>query len=57
MYGLPKFAEKLNIQNFVNSTGNCVHYMYGFFGFVENQKSADTLNEQNCINPTRNCVY
>ena len=57
MYGLPKFAEKLNIQNFVNSTGNCVHYMYGFFGFAENQKSADTLNEQNCINPTGNCVY
>ena len=35
MYGLSGFEEKLNIQNYVNSTGNCVHYMYGMLGFVE----------------------
>ena len=22
------FAKKLNIQNYENSTGNCIHYMY-----------------------------
>ena len=27
MYGRFGFAEKLNIQNFVNSVRNCVHYM------------------------------
>ena len=27
MYGLSSFAEKLNIQNFVNSAGNCVRYI------------------------------
>ena len=28
MYGLSGFVEKLTIQNCVNSTKNCVHYMY-----------------------------
>ena len=28
-------AEKLKIQNCINSTGNCGHYMYGLFGFAE----------------------
>ena len=27
MYGMSGFADKLNIQNFVNSAGNCVHYI------------------------------
>ena len=26
MYEMFGFAKKLKIQNFVNSTGNCVHY-------------------------------
>ena len=29
------FANKLNIQNCVNSMGICVHYMYGLSGFAE----------------------
>ena len=36
MYGMPGFAEKLNIQNCKNSTGNCVYYMHGMFGLAEN---------------------
>ena len=30
---------------------NCVHYMYGMFGFVEK------LNIQNRINFNKNCVH
>ena len=45
------FAEKLNVQNSVNSTGNCVQYMYGMSGFVEK------LNLQNCINSTENSEH
>ena len=44
MYGISRLAEKLKIQNCVNSTGNCVHYIDGFSG-VE-----DKLNIQNCVN-------
>ena len=29
------FAEKLNVQNSINSTKNSVHYTYGMFGFEE----------------------
>ena len=29
------FAEKLNVQNSINSTKNSVHYTYGVFGFEE----------------------
>ena len=29
------FAEKLNVQNSINSTKNSVHYTYGMFGFQE----------------------
>ena len=57
MFGLSGSPCNLYIQNYINLMGNCVHYMHGFFGFVENQKSVDTLNEQNCKNPTGNCVY
>ena len=28
-------VEKLEIQNCINLTGNCEHYMYGLFGFAE----------------------
>ena len=57
MHGLSTFGERLHIQNCVNSMGNCVHYMYGFFGFIEKMNFADTLNAQNCVNPTGNCVH
>ena len=52
MHGLSAVAERLHIQNCENSTGNCVHYMYGFSGFIEKMNSANTLNAQNCVNPT-----
>ena len=60
------FAEKLNILNFENSTGNCVHYirterldlqkncvryMYVMSGFPKK------LNVQNSINSTENSVH
>ena len=51
MYGLSGFAEKLNLQNFENSTGNCVQYMYGMPRFAEK------LNVQNCVNSAENCVH
>ena len=44
MYEISGFAEKLNIQNWGNSTGNCVRYMYVMSGF------AKKLNVQNCVN-------
>ena len=44
MYEMSRVVEKSNIQNCLNSTGNCVHYMYGTSGLVEN------LNPQNCTN-------
>ena len=45
------FAEKLNVQNCGNSTGNSVQYMYGMSGFAEK------LNIKNCINSIENCVH
>ena len=44
MFGMSGFVEKLNIQNYVNSTGNYVNYMYEMSGFV------DKLNIQNYVN-------
>ena len=44
MFGTSGFAEKLNIQNYVNSTGNYVNYMYEMSGFV------DKLNIYNYVN-------
>ena len=38
------FAERLNIQNCVNLTRYCMHYMYGLFWFTENMNSKNTLN-------------
>ena len=43
--------KKMNIQNYVNLTGICVHYMYGLFGF------AKKLNIQSRVNSMGNCVY
>jgi len=44
MYRLSRFAEKLNFQNYANSTGNDVHYMYGMF------EPAAKLNIKMCVN-------
>ena len=46
------FVEKLNVQNFVNSDGNCVRYnMYGLSGF------AKKLNILKYINSMGNYVH
>ena len=57
MYELIGFTENLNFVNMLNvqncaiSTGNCVHYMYGLYGFAEDS------NIHNCVNSMRNCVF
>ena len=51
MYGMSRFAEKLNILKCINSTGNYVDYMYGMFGF------ADKLKIQNWVNLSGNYVH
>ena len=43
--------EEKNIQNCVNSTRNCAHFMYGYSGLSKN------WNILNCINSTANCVH
>ena len=45
------FVENLNIQNYENSTGNCVHYFYEMSDF------AGKLNIQNFVNLAGNCVH
>ena len=50
-YGRSGFAEKLNVQNSGNSTGNSVRYMYGM------SKFAKKLNIPNSENSTGNCVH
>ena len=44
-------AEKLHVQICKNSTGNCVHYMYGMSSFAEK------LNVQICENSMGNCEH
>ena len=51
MYWISRFVEKLNIQYWGNSMGNCVRFMYVMSRF------ADKLNIQNCENWTGNCVH
>ena len=51
VYEMSGVAEKSNIQNSVNWTGNCVHYMYGMSGFAEN------LNIHNYLNSTVSLVH
>jgi len=51
MYGMARFAEKLNILKYINSTGNYLHYTYGMSGF------ADKLKIQNYVSSMRNCVH
>ena len=50
MYGMSRLAEKLKIQNCINSTGSCVHYVDELSGF------ADKLNIQICVNSMGICV-
>ena len=47
---MSRVVEKSNIQNNVNSKGNCVHYMYRMSGFAEN------LIVQYRENASGNCV-
>ena len=35
IYGMVGFVEKLNVQNYGNSTKNYVHYSYEMSGFAE----------------------
>ena len=51
MYEMFAFVRKLNVQNCVNWTGNCIQNMYEMSGFVEN------LNIQNCENLMGNFVH
>ena len=44
MYGMVGFAEKLNVQNCGNSTGNSVRYMYGMSGFAEKLSITNSKN-------------
>ena len=50
MYGMSGFAEKLNSQNYVSSTGNCVQYLCGM------SRLTQKLNVQNCENSTGKCT-
>ena len=49
--GTSRFAEKLNVQNSGNYTGNFVRYMYIMSGFAEK------LNVQNSMNSTENSIH
>ena len=51
MYGMSLFVEKLNVQNCVSWTRNCIHNLYGMSGLVE------ILYIQNCENSTANFVH
>ena len=56
MYELFGLAEKLNIQNCVNSTRKCVHYLYGLSGYekkIEYPKQRK-LNKKLCTLYVRN---
>ena len=50
-YGMSGFAEKLNILNCENWTGNCVHFMHGMSGL------AKKLNIPCYIYSMGNCVH
>ena len=44
------FEEKLIVQSYANSMGNCVHYTYEMFGFAEklNVETAE-IQRGNCV--------
>ena len=44
MYEMSGFAEKLNILEDINSTGNYVHYTYGMSGFTGKLKIQHRVN-------------
>ena len=51
------FSDNLNVQNCVNSTKNCVHYMYRLPGFT---KKCDLYRYVECIElrkSNENCVH
>ena len=48
---MSRFAEKLNVQNCLNSTENYVYFVYGMSGFAEK------LKIQNCVSSTGNWVH
>ena len=45
------FVEKLNVQNCINSTENCVHHTYEISRFEKK------LNVQSCRNSTVNFIH
>ena len=49
MYGLSRIADKLKIQNRVNSSGNCVNKMYGKSGFTEKLKIQNFVNSAGIV--------
>ena len=54
MYGMSKFAKKLNIPNSENSTGNCVHYLCtACLDLQKNSKSKTTEIQIEIVYNTR----
>ena len=51
-YGMSGLTEKLYIQNYKNSTWNCVQYIC-----TESNDLLGKLNIQNCENSSVNCVH
>ena len=49
MNRLSRFADKLKIQNEVNSSGNYVHQMYGKSGFAEKLKIENFTNSARTV--------
>ena len=49
MYGLSRFADKLKIQNRVNSSGNYVNSMFGKSGFTEKLKIQKFVNSARIV--------
>ena len=49
MNRLSRFADKLKIQNGVNSSGNYVHQMYGKSGFAEKLKIQNFVNSAGIV--------
>ena len=43
------FAEKLNVQNSINSTENSVHYTYGMFRFEEKSIAIDAKIQREIV--------
>ena len=54
MYGISRFAKKLNILKYINLTRNYGHYTYGMGNYVHQMYGlssfAEKLNTQNFVN-------